>query len=99
MDVKCPLVLPNLHQNQDLTINFGTAEPRFMRTCSVCLELLHVDTKTTKLQVLRLPQRLPFKLRVVLWVVHHAVCTVPSEILEKQTACIFRVTELVKVAA
>jgi len=32
--------------NQDLTINFGTAEPRFMRIWSVCLELLHVDTHT-----------------------------------------------------
>ena len=44
-------------------------------------------------------QQLLFKLHVVLWVVHHAVRTVPSEILEKQTDCIFSVTELVKVAA
>jgi len=50
------------------------------------------------LQVLRLPQQLLFKLRVVLWVLHHVQSFIPSEIMEKQTACIFRVTELVKVA-
>lgn len=50
------------------------------------------------LQVLRLPQQLLFKLRVVLWVVHHAESFVPSEIMEKQTASIFRVAELVEVA-
>jgi hypothetical protein len=74
--------------------------------------MLDVDTKkilfslsgivrrghTTKLQVLRLPQQLLFKLWVVLWVVHHALCFVPSEILEKHIDCTFSVTELVEVA-
>jgi hypothetical protein len=86
-------VLPNLHQNQDSTINFGTAAPKFMRICSVCLELLHVDThnKTASSHLL-------FKLQVVFCVVQHAESCTPCEILEKQTDCTFGVTELVEVA-